>query len=124
MSEKFDFSKIENQNKFNELPKEEKEKFISEAQEEATGINDFINNQDIDGQKLSKNELIKREECLLSCGFSKKMVEKLKDTRPSLYKKEVIDSKIAGLKERGFSNPQKIIETLPAIFGYRFDNID
>ena len=35
-----------------------------------------------------------------------------------------IDAKIAGLKERGFTDPQKMIASSPAILGYGFDNID
>ena len=35
-----------------------------------------------------------------------------------------IDAKIAGLKERGFTDPQKMIASLPAILGLAFDNID
>ncbi|RJQ24769.1 hypothetical protein C4577_07095 [Candidatus Parcubacteria bacterium] len=40
------------------------------------------------------------------------------------YAFENIDAKIAGLGERGFSNPHKMIETSPAILGYAFENID
>ena len=35
-----------------------------------------------------------------------------------------IDAKIAGLKERGFDNPTKLITSSPTILGLAFDNID
>ena len=39
-------------------------------------------------------------------------------------KTENIDSKIAGLKERGFKDPVKMIVSSPSILGYAFENID
>ncbi|MDD4785093.1 MAG: hypothetical protein PHH12_01395, partial [Candidatus Shapirobacteria bacterium] len=35
-----------------------------------------------------------------------------------------IDLKISGFKDRGFTNPNKMIEFQPSILGYDFDNID
>ena len=40
------------------------------------------------------------------------------------YAFENIDAKIAGLRDRGFDNPHKLITSLPAILGLAFDNID
>ena len=37
---------------------------------------------------------------------------------------ENIDRKIAGLKERGFKNPIRVITSLPTILGLAFENID
>ena len=38
--------------------------------------------------------------------------------------RDSIDRKISGLRERGFSNPVKMIKILPSILGLLFDNID
>ena len=42
MSEKFDFSKIEDQKKFEELPNKDQEKIINEAQDDFLGIKEMI----------------------------------------------------------------------------------
>ena len=41
-----------------------------------------------------------------------------------LWPVEAYDKKIAGLTERGFKDPQKMITSLPAILSLSFDNID
>jgi hypothetical protein len=40
------------------------------------------------------------------------------------YAFENIDAKLAGLEERGFANPVKLVTTSPAILGLAFKNID
>jgi len=53
MKEKFDFSKLEDQQKFDKLHQEEKERLINEAHEEALKINELM---DIEQQKQQQNQ--------------------------------------------------------------------
>jgi hypothetical protein len=53
MKEKFDFSKLEDQKKFEELSQEEKERLINEAQEEALKINELMAEEQ---QKQQQNQ--------------------------------------------------------------------
>ena len=73
---------------------------------------------------LHTEELKERQEAFLKAGFSDEWVERLKETRPTLYTPDILELKLSGLKDRGFSNPTKLIESLPAILGLAFDNID
>src|SRR3989339_389520 len=78
------------------------------------------------GQNPEENatEILARENLLLSLGFSQDWINKLKVDNPTLCSEEIINSKIQGLTKRGFSNPKKMIESLPAILSYAFENID
>ncbi|TSC77596.1 MAG: hypothetical protein G01um101433_513, partial [Parcubacteria group bacterium Gr01-1014_33] len=73
---------------------------------------------------LHTEELKERQEAFLKAGFSDEWVERLKETRPTLYTPDILELKLSGLKDRGFSNPTKLIESSPAILGLAFDNID
>ena len=75
-------------------------------------------------RKLSPEELQSRRDCLLNYGFSSEWVKEVEKIRPRLYPEERIKAKIIGMGERGFSNPIKMITTMPTILGLSFDNID
>ena len=77
-----------------------------------------------DQRKLPEGELEARANALLDAGFSREWIDDFKKLRPALYAAEKIDAKIEGLKQRGFSDPQKMITSLPQILGYGFENID
>jgi len=73
---------------------------------------------------LNAQEIQKRRDYLLSLGLSQKIIENIEKNRPALYPIESIKNTIQGLKERGFTNPEKMITSLPTIFNYSFENID
>jgi len=78
-----------------------------------------------DKRSLTPEEREKRESYLKDIiGLSPEKLDKLKQDRPSLYSIESMDNKISGLKDRGFSNTHKMIESNPSILNYSFDNID
>ena len=63
-----------------------------------------------------------RYQQLLDLGFPEEWVDKVILHHPALF--ENPRAKIAGLRQRGFENPVKLITTLPAILSYGFENID
>ena len=69
-------------------------------------------------------EVARRQSHLLGLGFPQEWISSLMIERPTLYDSIVIDDHILGLRERGFSDPNKMIQSLPAILGYAFENID
>ena len=75
-------------------------------------------------EQVRADEISKRHQYLLDLGFQPEWVGALQGTRPTLYAPEVVDSHLIGLSERGFTNPIKMVESLPAILGYAFENID
>ena len=77
-----------------------------------------------DQRKLSEGELEARANALLDAGFSREWIDDFKKLRPALYAAEKIDAKIEGLKQRGFSDPQKMITSDPQILDLGFENID
>jgi len=77
-----------------------------------------------DQRKLPEGELEARVNALLDAGFSREWIDDLKKFHPALYVAENIDAKIEGLKQRGFSDPQKMITSDPKILGLGFENID
>ena len=56
--------------------------------------------------------------------FGQVWVDKQIPFKPALWPASEISTKIAGLIERGFKDPQKLITSLPAILGLSFENID
>jgi len=70
MNEKFDFSKIEDQKKFEEHLEKKKDKIIREAQEESLKMNEELD------KKEEKNGVIDKE---LSPGVIEKIMEKVQD---------------------------------------------
>jgi len=59
MKEKFDFSKLEDQQRFEELSQEEKERLINEAYEEALKINELM---DEEQQKQQQNQKQRKQQ--------------------------------------------------------------
>ncbi len=55
--------------------------------------------------------------------FGQVWVDKQTPFKPALWPASEISTKIAGLLERGFKDPQKLITSLPAILGLSFENI-
>src|SRR3989338_2606715 len=74
--------------------------------------------------EIKAQEINKRRSGLLSMGFGQSWIDSLQESRPTLYAPEVVRGHIDGLSQRGFTNPNKMIESLPAILGYAFENID
>ena len=82
-----------------------------------------INDQD--KRLLPPGEREKRESYFRDIiGLSQDKIDRLKEKHSSLYSTESIIEKVNGLKDRGFTNPTKMIESLPAILDLNFDNID
>lgn len=73
---------------------------------------------------IREEELIARRNAFVNNGFSVEWISALELQRPTLYSPSVVSDHLSGLTERGFSNPNKMIESLPAILGYAFENID
>ena len=69
-------------------------------------------------------DLNARRNAFIQVGYSQEWVDTLQKWRPTLYAPSVLSSHLSGLRERGFANPNKMIESLPAILGYAFENID
>jgi hypothetical protein len=63
-----------------------------------------------------------RYQQLLDLGFSKEWIDEITLHQPALYDNP--KAKIAGLRDRGFDNPHKLITSQPAVLGYGFENID
>ena len=74
--------------------------------------------------EIKAQEINKRRSGLLSMGFGQSWIDSLQESRPTLYAPEVVRGHIDGLSQRGFTNPNKMIESLPAILGLAFENID
>ena len=82
-------------------------------------------NKPVDARLLDPEELRQRENYFRDeLGFSQQHLDSLKQCRPHLYSIDTIQKHVSGLQERGFGNPNKMIENLPAILGYSFENID
>jgi len=69
-------------------------------------------------------EIDERRNHLENLGFTEDWIANLQEDRHTFFQIENIDAKIAGLTERGFENPQKMIASLPTILGLAFENID
>lgn len=69
-------------------------------------------------------EVTRRQSYLLGRGFQQEWISSLKERVHTLYSPVVVNNHIVGLKERGFSNPQKMIESLPQILSYNLGNVD
>ena len=82
-----------------------------------------INDQD--KRLLPPGEREKRESYFRDIiGLSQDKIDRLKEKHSSLYSTESIIEKVNGLKDRGFTNPNKTIESSPQILGLAFENID
>ena len=78
------------------------------------------------GDQATRDAVVEqRRTYLSSLGFSDKGIERISSKySKTLITPEVIDAKIAGLKERNFKNPHKMIESSPNILSLAFNNID
>lgn len=75
-------------------------------------------------ENIKPQEIAARRIAFSATGFSEEWINALGIQRPTLYSPQVLGEHLAGLEERGFSNPRKMIESFPAILGYAFENID
>lgn len=69
-------------------------------------------------------EVSRRQSHLLGLGFAQGWISSLMEERPTLYDPIVVDNHILGLRERGFSDPKKMIESFPPILSLAFENIN
>ena len=87
-----------------------------------------MNENGIDLRKVSDEairgpELQKREDALTTAGFSPAFISDLRESKATLYTEENITQKITDLKALGFTDPTKMITSLPAILGLNIENI-
>ena len=75
-------------------------------------------------EQIKADEIIKRGQYLVSLGFTPAWVSTLQESRPTLFAPVVVEAHLMGLRERGFGNPNKMVESSPAILGLAFENID
>ena len=85
--------------------------------------NSRVDLRNVSNEEIRHDELIKREEFLRQIGFFDNDIEGIKKERPTLYDVQNIKQKIEDLKELGFSDPNKMITSLPAILGLNIENI-
>ncbi|MBI5306208.1 hypothetical protein HZB04_01305 [Candidatus Wolfebacteria bacterium] len=124
MFENFNFSKIEDQNKFEELPEKEREDIVGAAQEEAAGTREEIGNKDSLIRKLSKTFLHAMERGRQSLfekmtAVNAEKISKLMEEKPIFYENEenafrkiFLDNEIANaFPDDFFENPTKWIES-------------
>lgn len=69
-------------------------------------------------------EIERRKNDLLKHNFREAWINKVFANHPYLFSIDTVSSTLEWLSERGFHNPHKMIETLPAILGYDQKNID
>ena len=102
-------------------PPEEPSEIHSENLEE---IPQIPNVQPEDKRKLPPGELETRRNYLISLGFSDDWIAYAEKIQPSLWSVDKVTSQIQGLKDWGFANPIKMIESFPRILGHSLENID
>ena len=73
---------------------------------------------------LKTEEVLRRRAHFESLGFTSVWIEQVIRTHPTLWTPKVVDDHLNGLLQRGFTNPNKMVESSPAILGYAFENID
>lgn len=98
--------------------------FTPENEAPNQDLSDNETGQKTPREKLTQEDLQERKDALLQAGFDEKFVKRAEYLSPWLWSTEKPQQKIDGLEERGFANPKKMIETFPAVLGYRFENID
>lgn len=74
--------------------------------------------------ELKAEEIVRRKFHLLGLGFQKERISLIMKEHPALYDPIAIDNHILGLRERGFSNPNKMIKSFHPISSLAFENID
>ena len=65
-----------------------------------------------------------RRQHLLDLGFPAETIMVWEEATPKLFTEQFVDEKLAGLLARGFTDPVKLITSLPSILGLAFENID
>lgn len=83
-----------------------------------------IHNIGINGEILGGKELEARRNAFQANGFSEKWIDALQKRKPVLYSSTTLTNHLHGLKQRGFANPRRIIETFSTTLDYTFDNVD
>lgn len=73
---------------------------------------------------LSRNEIDERVVYYTEIFGSKKILRIKKYNLASLWPIKNYYEKVDGLRERGFTEPEKLIQKLPQILGFSFQNID
>ena len=68
-------------------------------------------------------EIQDRVNYMIEIGIPKNLIETLKISQPTLWHKEEVFKKIEELKKLGFTDPVKMIISLPQIFGYNIEGI-
>jgi len=71
--------------------------------------------------ELKGEEIGKRRGHLIGLGFPADWVDSLVEVRPTLFAPEFVNNHITGLTELGFTNPNKMIESFPAILSYSLE---
>src|SRR3989338_6884583 len=66
---------------------------------------------------IKAEELARRRQAFLDRGFSAEWIDHLSELKPTLYSSEILETNLIGLQNIGFSNPIKLIESLPSILG-------
>ena len=69
-------------------------------------------------------EILARRECLELTGFTRAFIDQLFVDKPTGFSADWVQATLAGLRERGFADPVKLITSLPPVLGYGFENID
>lgn len=72
---------------------------------------------------IRAEEILARRNAFIKEGFTPAWINALQIQKPTLYAPSVLTNHLAGLTEQGFTNPNKMIESLPAILGLAIDNI-
>jgi hypothetical protein len=71
--------------------------------------------------ELKGEEIGKRRGHLIGLDFPADWVDSLVEVRPTLFAPEFVNNHITGLTELGFTNPNKMIESFPAILSYSLE---
>lgn len=69
-------------------------------------------------------EIERRKNDLLEHNFRQAWINKVFANHPYLFSIDTVSNTLDWLSERGFHNPHKMIETLPALLGYDKNNIE
>lgn len=73
---------------------------------------------------LRSKEIGRRKGVFLSLGFTPEWIDSFMKKEPTLLKDETVIGKINGFKERGFTDPVKLMLTFPNTITISFENVD
>lgn len=74
-------------------------------------------------ESVRREELTARRKEFADKGFNPEWIKHLEEHRPTLYSPAVLNVRLTNLEQLGFSNPNKMIESLLSILDYPIDNI-